>query len=190
MNGWAIFGGGAEPGVPLGKFSDNVAHWRPYRERSTCVCFLTNMKPNHHLGGNPDSKGAIRWGCACFILAVICGLIIFNTIFVILVRSPSPELSQVECDFKSLESGLAMYKLNAGNYPSTAQGLKALVEKPTDYPVPVRWVQIMPKIPLDPWGNPYAYRFPGSHDPMKPVFISCGPDEMIGTGDDLSSDDE
>ena len=96
----------------------------------------------------------------------------------------------MESDFKSFESALAMYKLNGKSYPSTAQGLKALVEKPTDDPVPVRWVQIMPKIPLDPWGNPYAYRFPGSKDPMKPKFISCGPDGIIGTGDDLGSDDE
>lgn len=148
------------------------------------------MKPNNHPGGIPATKGAIRWGCACFTLAVVCGLVIFGIIFSSLARSPSPKLSQVECDLYSFESVSILYKLNAGNYPSTAQGLKALVEKPTDYPVPVRWVQIMPKIPLDPWGNPYAYRFPGSHDPMKPVFISCGPDEMIGTGDDLSSDDE
>ncbi len=83
-----------------------------------------------------------------------------------------------------------MYKLNGGNLPSTAQGLKALVEKPTDDPVPVRWVQMMPKIPLDPWGKPYVYQFPGSKKPETFEIICSGPDGMKGTGDDLSNQNE
>ena len=137
-------------------------------------------------------RGAITWGMeiACFLIVVIGVGIYSGALLSPRLSCAHPPCSQVESDFKSFESALAMYKLNAGNYPSTAQGLKALVEKPTDDPLPIHWVQIMPKIPLDPWGNSYAYRFPGSKDPMKPEFISRGPDGMIGTGDDLSSDDE
>ena len=148
------------------------------------------MKLNNQIVGNPASKGAIRWGCACFILAVVCGLVIFGAIFSFQMQSPSPKLSQLESDFKSFESALAMYKLNGKSFPSTAQGLKALVEKPVDDPVPVRWVQIMPKVPLDPWGKPYAYQFPGSKHPELFEIISSGPDGKDGTGDDLSSQDE
>jgi general secretion pathway protein G len=83
-----------------------------------------------------------------------------------------------------------MYKLNAGNFPTTAQGLKAMVEKPSSTPVPRRWVQVMSKIPLDPWDSPYGYRFPGKKRANEFEIISKGPDGMENTPDDLSSQDE
>ncbi len=97
---------------------------------------------------------------------------------------------QVSADFKAIENSLTMYKLNAGNYPSTQQGLRALVEKPSGSPVPRRWTQLSSKVPLDPWQNEYGYRFPGRKDPSEPEIISKGPDGQEGTDDDLSSQDE
>jgi general secretion pathway protein G len=83
-----------------------------------------------------------------------------------------------------------MYKLNAGSFPTTQQGLKALVEKPSSTPVPRRWVQVMSKIPLDPWDSAYGYRFPGKKRANEFEIFSKGPDGMENTGDDLSSQDE
>lgn len=94
---------------------------------------------------------------------------------------------QVETDFKSIVTALMAYKLAAGNFPTTKQGLKALVEKPVIAPIPRRWAMLATKVPLDPWKSPYQYRFPGSVDPKEPEILSSGPDRLAGTADDLSS---
>jgi general secretion pathway protein G len=91
----------------------------------------------------------------------IIAMILGGAIFAMRGIGDAAKLRQVESDFKSFQSALAMYKLNAGSFPTTAQGLKALVEKPSSTPVPRRWVQVMSKIPSDPWDSPYGYRFPG-----------------------------
>jgi general secretion pathway protein G len=63
------------------------------------------------------------------------------------------------------------------------------VDKPTSTPVPRRWVQVMSKIPDDPWGAPYMYRFPGKKRANELELISKGPDGMENSADDLSSQD-
>lgn len=83
-----------------------------------------------------------------------------------------------------------MFKLNGGNYPTTEQGLESLAVEPTSDPLPRRWVQIMSKVPTDPWGSAYIYRFPGRKNPSEPEIISRGPDGLEGNADDLSSEDE
>lgn len=100
-----------------------------------------------------------------------------------------PKGVQAKCDFKSMQAALDVYNLEGGSYPTTAQGLKALIEKPSSDPAPAKWQQIMKVEPLDPWNNPYVYKFPGSKDPTKPELISKGPDGIEGTADDLSSQD-
>jgi len=82
------------------------------------------------------------------------------------------------------------YKTANGIYPSTAQGLRALSEKPTSSPVPRRWSAIMTKVPLDPWDNAYMYRYPGKKNASEPEIISKGPDGQENTSDDISSQDE
>jgi general secretion pathway protein G len=119
----------------------------------------------------------------------IIAMILGGAIFAMRGIGDAAKMRQVESDFKSFESALAMYKLNAGSYPSTQQGLKALVDKPTSTPVPRRWVQVMSKVPDDPWGAPYMYRFPGKKRANEFEIISKGPDGMENTADDLSSQD-
>jgi len=120
----------------------------------------------------------------------IIAMILGGAIYSMKKIGNSAKLSQVESDFKSFESGLAMYKLNGGMFPVTQQGLKALVEKPTSTPVPRRWSQILDKVPLDPWDAPYKYRFPGKKRANEFEIYSFGPDGMENTADDLSSQDE
>lgn len=120
----------------------------------------------------------------------IIAMILGGAIFAMKGIGDAAKLKQVEADFKSFESALQMYKLNAGSFPTTQQGLKALQEKPSSTPVPRRWVQVMSKIPLDPWDAPYQYRFPGKKRANEFEMISKGPDGMENTGDDLSSQDD
>ena len=95
------------------------------------------------------------------------------------------KLQQAKSDCATLANSLSMYKLNAGTYPTAQQGLRALVEKPVSNPVPRRWTRISAKVPLDPWGNEYRYRYPGGDVPEEPEIFSVGPDGVEGTSDDV-----
>ena len=64
----------------------------------------------------------------------------------------------------NLATALRLYELDNGSYPSTAQGLDALRNKPNTNPLPENWNgPYIEKEPLDPWGHPYIYESPGTH---------------------------
>ena len=92
-------------------------------------------------------------------------------------------------DFTTLISHLDQYRTLGRSYPTETQGLEALVKKPNTSPIPRDWVQALPELPLDPWKNPYTYKFPGSKKQNEPELISNGPDGVFGNEDDLSSQD-
>ena len=82
----------------------------------------------------------------------------------------------------SLQSALDMYRRDNGRFPTTEQGLAALVERPARGPKPRRWRQYMVELPIDPWGNPYGYgsngkgyalRTAGSPDPESSSVLIC-----------------
>jgi len=119
------------------------------------------------------------------IIAVLLG----GSIALIGGLTDGAKMQRVDQDFRAIGSALATYKMNAGSYPSTAQGLKALVEKPGGSPQPTRWTQVMKKLPSDPWGNDYGYVFPGRKDPSEFEIISKGKDGTEGGEQDFSSQD-
>lgn len=87
----------------------------------------------------------------------------------------------------SLETALESYKLDNGSYPSTEQGLQALVEAPTTGKLPTKWrtggYLAKGKVPKDPWGNDYIYLCPGAHGDFD--ILSYGGDgQPGGEGDD------
>jgi general secretion pathway protein G len=53
--------------------------------------------------------------------------------------------------------------------------------------VPRRWEKVLDTVPVDPWGNEFRYRYPGSKDPSEPEILSLGPDGKENTADDISS---
>lgn len=142
---------------------------------------------------SPSATIRRRSGFTLLEMVIVLGIIAMilgGAIFAMRGIGDAAKLRQVESDFKSFQSALAMYKLNAGSYPTTSQGLNALVEKPTSTPVPRRWVQVMSKVPTDPWDSPYIYQFPGKKRANEFEMISKGPDGLDNTGDELSSQDE
>lgn len=80
---------------------------------------------------------------------------------------------------------LNLYKLDAGSYPTSSQGLEALVQKPSSGKVPPNWRPYMDKLPKDAWGNALQYRAPGLHAEID-VF-SLGADGSEG-GDGYNAD--
>ncbi|MCK5912721.1 MAG: type II secretion system major pseudopilin GspG [Desulfuromusa sp.] len=85
---------------------------------------------------------------------------------------------------RSFEEALGIFKLENGFYPSTEQSLQALVTKPSVGRIPAHYKEggYIRKIPLDPWGQPYLYLYPGVHGELD--LFSYGPDgETGGEGD-------
>src|SRR6476660_9306137 len=70
------------------------------------------------------------------------------------------EISVAKAQIDSLEKALDQFRLDTGHYPTSEQGLKALVEKPTNEP---KWAgpYLRKDVPLDPWGKAYIYKIPG-----------------------------
>jgi len=94
---------------------------------------------------------------------------------------------KVKMDIASLETALKMYKLDNGVYPSTEQGLQALVEAPESGVIPKKWRKggyiEKNKVPKDPWGNEFVYISPGVNGDFD--IISYGLDGVPGgEGDD------
>ena len=80
-------------------------------------------------------------------------------------RSESAKLSITKSDIEtSIATALKLYELDNGNFPSSNQGLKALLTKPTTSPIPANWNgPYLEKEPEDPWGHDYLYLSPGDH---------------------------
>jgi len=93
--------------------------------------------------------------------------------------------ARVRADLAALATQLMIYHALDGSHPTTEQGLHALVVRPTNPPIPRDWRQLMPSVPLDPWGSEYGYRAPGSHTESDFDLFSAGPDRQTGTADDI-----
>jgi len=102
-------------------------------------------------------------------------------------RSEQARISAAKADIDAnLSTSLDLYELDNGRYPATDQGLKALITKPSSTPVPKNWsgpYLKKKKAPVDPWGTPYVYVAPGTHNPESYDLYSLGPDGVEGTDD-------
>jgi len=78
-------------------------------------------------------------------------------------RPDEARLVKAKQDISAISSALQLYKLDNFVYPTTDQGVEALVTEPTDDPQPKHWKQYLEQMPSDPWGNPYLYLSPGEH---------------------------
>jgi len=92
----------------------------------------------------------------------------------VLGKLEDAKVERVKADLKSIAGTLDLYKLDNFQYPSTDQGLEALVSKPSGDPEPKAWKSYLKKTPTDPWKNPYKYLSPGSHGEFD--IYSFGPD--------------
>ena len=89
---------------------------------------------------------------------------------------------------QSVQAPLAAYKIHLGEYPTTAQGLQALITAPGDKAERWRGPYLQEaKLPVDPWGEPYQYRYPGVKNKDRYDLWSKGPDKTDGTEDDIGN---
>lgn len=104
-------------------------------------------------------------------------------------RSEEARIGAARADIKgNLSLALRLYEVDNGRYPSTEQGLAALMSQPTSPPAPEHWKgPYIEHEPVDPWKTPYVYRYPGSHPPRDYDLFSAGPDGKEGSEDDIAN---
>ncbi len=91
----------------------------------------------------------------------------------------------------SMKTPLTTYKIHMGDFPSTGDGLAALVTPPANHADSWHGPYIEgSKVPVDPWGEPYQYAYPGTHNKGSYDIWSKGPDKQSGTEDDIGNWDK
>ena len=120
------------------------------------------------------------------IVVVILGILATIVVPRFIGREEEARITAAKVQISNFETALNMFRLDNGFYPTTEQGLSALVQQPTSGREAGNWKQYLARIPADPWGNDYVYISPGS-DGRDYEIISPGPDGEYGTESDISS---
>lgn len=119
------------------------------------------------------------------VVVVILGVLASLVIPRIMSRPDEARVVAARQDIASIMQALKLYKLDNRHYPSSAQGLQALVQRPTVAPVPGNWKPYLERLPADPWGTQYQYLNPGLHGDVD--VMSLGADGRPG-GNDFDAD--
>ncbi|ATC97521.1 MAG: type II secretion system major pseudopilin GspG [Pseudoalteromonas spongiae] len=125
------------------------------------------------------------------VVLVIIGMIMAIVAPNIMGQQEEAKIDKARIDISALEDAMNMYKLRNNRYPTTEQGLEALVEETTIEPLPKRFPEggFIEKLPVDPWESPYQLVSPGEFSKID--IFSMGPDGVAGTEDDIGNwDDE
>ena len=99
------------------------------------------------------------------VVVVILGILAAIVVPNIIDRPDAARVAKARQDIRAVESALKLYRLDNYRYPTTEQGLAALVNKPSTQPEPRNWKSggYLDRMPTDPWDQPYHYRNPGQH---------------------------
>jgi len=121
------------------------------------------------------------------VVLVIMGLLISIVAPTVLNRADEARVQKVYADFKAIETALKIYRLDNYVYPTTEQGLEALVEASSLDPEPRNFKAggYLQQLPLDPWGRPYLYLSPGERGEID--IYTLGADGVAG-GEDQNAD--
>jgi general secretion pathway protein G len=116
------------------------------------------------------------------IIALLAGLAIYKLGPAIDVEA----IAAARSDLQTLRAALLSYRSMAGSFPSTAQGLQALVKRPEGEPKPLMWQRTFDgEMKQDPWRHDFVYRCPGEKNADSYDIFSVGKDGLAGTEDDI-----
>jgi general secretion pathway protein G len=111
-----------------------------------------------HFPRTPRSQGGftlIEVMVVVVILGIMAALVVPNLVG----KQDQAMVTAAKSDISAIANALDFYRLDNNSYPSTEQGLEALIEKPAGFPEPRNWTEpyLRKRLPDDPWGNPYQY---------------------------------
>ena len=117
------------------------------------------------------------------VVVVILGLLAAIIVPKVMSRPDEARAVAAKADLAAINQALKLYRLDNTFYPSTEQGLQALVQRPTTQPVPANWKQggYLDRMPKDPWGREYQYLNPGVRGEMD-VFSFGADGQASGEG--------
>ncbi|MFO0697974.1 MAG: type II secretion system major pseudopilin GspG [Nitrospira sp.] len=166
---------------------EQTIRWRRKRRASDLHASPFTLHPSRrHL---IDDRGFtfIEIMVVVAILAILAALVVPR----IMGRTDDAKRTAAKVQIRNIEGALQLYKLDNGLYPTTEQGLKALVEKPSVGVIPKKWKigGYLPKLPEDPWGNPYKYLSPVQRGDLKIDYevTSLATDGEVG-GEGINAD--
>lgn len=121
------------------------------------------------------------------VVVVIIGLLAAVIVPTVVSKVDDAKVAKAKSDIQAIQAALTMFRLDNSHYPTSEQGLQALVTQPTD-PSIKHWKQggYIERISKDPWGNDYQYTYPGSHGKEYDLF-SLGADGAPG-GEGIDAD--
>ncbi len=121
------------------------------------------------------------------VVVVIIGILVATIAPNLFGETDKARMTRLKVDITSLEDALERYKMDNFNYPTTDQGLQALVTLPTSSPIPQHYKQggYVRRLQTDPWGNEYQYISPGTQGPYD--LFSLGADGEVG-GEGMNAD--
>ena len=131
-----------------------------------------------HLQAIPKVKGFTL--VEIMVVVVIMGILAALVVPKMMGRTDDARILAAKQDIATIMQGLKLYRLDNQRYPTTGQGLQALISIPTSSPIPANWKSggYLDRLSKDPWGNTYQYQSPGSHGEID-VF-SMGADGQAG----------
>ncbi len=116
------------------------------------------------------------------IVAILAGLVVPKFAH----RPEEAKKTGAKADISNIELAIDTFEIDCGRFPTTEEGLRALVEPPSNAN---GWhgPYLNRGVPSDPWGTPYVYRYPGQHNVNGYDLYSFGPDMAEGGGDDIDN---
>jgi len=124
------------------------------------------------------------------VVVVILGILAVLIVPRVVGRTDEARIVAAKQDVAAIMQALKLYRLDNGRYPTTEQGITALVTKPQSDPVPANWQKYLDRVPKDPWGNVYQYLNPGVRGEIDVFTLGAdtrpggsGPDADVGSWD-------
>jgi general secretion pathway protein G len=137
------------------------------------------------------SRNRFRQRSAFTLIELLLVLVILGVLAALVVpkftgRSQQARETAAKTDISRISTALNAFEIDIGRYPTNDEGLSALINPPSTTQGAPRSAYIE-RLPNDPWGNPYVYRFPGQRNPGSFDLLSPGADGREGTADDIGN---
>ena len=123
------------------------------------------------------------------LVVVIIALLATLVLTRIAGRGKQARIAAAKAQTSIIKTALNSFELDCGRFPTSTEGLGALIQKPVDLGESANWQRYLDesRIPLDPWGHEYLYRCPGAVNTDSYDLYSMGPDGKEGTDDDIGN---
>jgi general secretion pathway protein G len=135
---------------------------------------MTNAKENRAGRASRAAFTLVELLLVLTILGILASIVLPNMIH----HGTDAKITAAKVQISSLDNALGVYEVQNGCFPSKQDGLEALRQKPHNAPN-WRGPYLAKEIPLDPWGKPYIYEYPGRHNPNAYDLYATGPDGTV-----------